>query len=103
MAGLASTKIGSVEDIEKVEDGVEGKQSQSRQDETESESTGKEIQTVLPRQSIDGRTMLQDQSNLLPMKQLIVVFAGLSCALFCEFISRALSSKQWLSYLTPTW
>jgi hypothetical protein len=31
------------------------------------------------------RNMLQDQSNRLPMKQLIVVFAGLSCALFCEF------------------
>lgn len=33
---------------------------------------------------VDDKPKLQDQSNLLPMKQLIVVFAGLSCALFCQ-------------------
>lgn len=27
---------------------------------------------------------LQDQTNLLPFKQVIVIFMGLSCALFCK-------------------
>lgn len=82
-------KISSVENIEKIENEVEGKPSQTGQDNPESENPEEEAQTVSPRQSIDGRARLQDQSNLLPMKQLIVVFAGLSCALFCEFKFKA--------------
>lgn len=34
------------------------------------------------------KSKIQDQTNLLPIKQLLIVFAGLSCALFCEFFSR---------------
>jgi hypothetical protein len=83
MAESISTKISSVENIEKIENEVEGKPSQTGQDKPELENP-EEARTVSPRQSIDGRSRLQDQSNLLPMKQLIVVFAGLSCALFCE-------------------
>jgi len=33
----------------------------------------------------DEKVKLQDQTNLLPLKQLLIVFAGLSCALFCKF------------------
>lgn len=33
--------------------------------------------------SKDETHELQDQTNLLPFKQLLVVFGGLSCALFC--------------------
>jgi hypothetical protein len=32
----------------------------------------------------DEKVKLQDQTNLLPLKQLLIVFAGLSCALFCK-------------------
>lgn len=32
------------------------------------------------------KTMLQDQTNLLPFRQLILVFVGLGCAVFCEFL-----------------
>lgn len=32
---------------------------------------------------VNSRKKLEDQTNLLPRKQLIVVFSGLSCALFC--------------------
>lgn len=34
----------------------------------------------------DEKVKLQDQTNLLPLKQLLIVFAGLSCALFCTSI-----------------
>ena len=40
--------------------------------------------TPPPATVINEKTHLHDQTNLLPMKQLIVVFVGLSCALFCE-------------------
>lgn len=33
---------------------------------------------------VEDKHKLQDQTNLLPLKQLMVVFIGLSCALFCE-------------------
>jgi hypothetical protein len=33
----------------------------------------------------DNETKLQDQTNILPFKQLAIVFLGLACALFCEF------------------
>jgi hypothetical protein len=90
MAESTSMKTSSIEKIEKIENEIGGKPSQNGQDEPKSESPDEEAQAVSPRQSIDGRTKLQDQSNLLPMKQLIVVFAGLSCALFCEFKSKHL-------------
>lgn len=33
---------------------------------------------------VNDKHQLQDQTNLLPFKQVIVIFMGLSCALFCE-------------------
>lgn len=33
---------------------------------------------------------LQDQTNLLPVKQVIVVFAGLSAALFCSLLDQTM-------------
>lgn len=36
---------------------------------------------------VNEKTKLQDQTNILPFKQLAVVFLGLSSALFCEFLS----------------
>lgn len=38
----------------------------------------------------DGRKTLQDQTNLLPFRQLILVFVGLGCAVFCEYSDRNL-------------
>jgi hypothetical protein len=35
-------------------------------------------------ESDNSSKKLEDQTNLLPRKQLIVVFSGLSCALFCQ-------------------
>ncbi|KAJ5606312.1 hypothetical protein N7510_009093 [Penicillium lagena] len=42
--------------------------------------------------SDNEKTKLQDQTNLLPMKQLLVVFAGLSCALFCSLLDQTIVS-----------
>jgi hypothetical protein len=33
---------------------------------------------------------LQDQTNLLPVKQVILVFIGLTCALFCSLIDQTM-------------
>jgi hypothetical protein len=43
---------------------------------------------------------LQDQTNLLPVRQVILVFVGLTCALFCSLIDQtmcvfALIVKGW--------
>lgn len=38
----------------------------------------------------DDKTTLQDQTNILPMKQLILVFVGLSCALFCSLLDQTM-------------
>ncbi|OJJ45121.1 hypothetical protein ASPZODRAFT_18031 [Penicilliopsis zonata CBS 506.65] len=35
---------------------------------------------------------LQDQTNLLPVKQLLIVFTGLSCALFCSLLDQTIVS-----------
>lgn len=43
-----------------------------------------EEQVVGEPPSVVAQVKLQDQTNLLPFKQLIVVFVGLSCALFCK-------------------
>jgi hypothetical protein len=43
-----------------------------------------ETQTAESVAPVDEKTTLQDQTNLLPVKQLLVVFVGLSSALFCE-------------------
>ncbi|KAH8669069.1 putative tetracycline efflux protein [Xylariales sp. PMI_506] len=48
-----------------------------------------EAEGLDPELPSDEKTKLQDQTNLLPFKQLIVVFLGLSCALFCD-VSTAL-------------
>jgi hypothetical protein len=45
-----------------------------------------EVQVPQPTAQADEKVKLQDQKNLLPLKQLLIVFAGLSCALFCKFI-----------------
>jgi len=34
--------------------------------------------------------VLQDQTNLLPVKQVILVFVGLTCALFCSLIDQTM-------------
>ena len=52
----------------------------------EIESDVKDVKTQPPEPatSTSEKIKLQDQTNLLPLKQLLIVFAGLSCALFCE-------------------
>lgn len=39
-----------------------------------------------PAPPVNDKHQLQDQTNLLPFKQVIVIFMGLSCALFCELV-----------------
>ncbi len=43
---------------------------------------------------------LQDQTNLLPTKQVIFVFMGLTCALFCSLLDQTMSA---FSSLQPHW
>lgn len=33
---------------------------------------------------------LQDQTNLLPAKQVIMIFCGLNCALFCSLLDQTM-------------
>ena len=42
----------------------------------------------------NDKSKLQDQTNLLPFKQLMIVFVGLSCALFCELPYHPLTQLQ---------
>lgn len=37
-----------------------------------------------------GKFELQDQTNLLPLKQVIIVFVGLSCSLFCALLDQTM-------------
>lgn len=75
-----------------IETNTEEKRSSSPQDseighdeEAIAEVTQQQKQQQAEPAGKEQEPVLQDQSNLLPMRQLIVVFAGLSCALFCEF------------------
>lgn len=50
---------------------------------------GKQLAAVEPASEapvpqVNDKHQLQDQTNLLPFKQVIIIFMGLSCALFCE-------------------
>jgi hypothetical protein len=47
------------------------------------------------------KTKLQDQTNILPFKQLIIVFLGLSCALFCESCLFVRISLHYLFFALP--
>jgi hypothetical protein len=38
----------------------------------------------------DAEAQLQDQTNLLPVKQVIFVFIGLTCALFCSLLDQTM-------------
>ncbi|KAL7424758.1 hypothetical protein Q5752_000442 [Cryptotrichosporon argae] len=38
---------------------------------------------------------LQDQTNLLPTRQVILVFVGLTCALFCSLIDQTIVTTAW--------
>lgn len=41
-------------------------------------------------QGKDDKYALQDQTNLLPVKQVIVIFCGLNCALFCSLLEQTM-------------
>lgn len=43
-----------------------------------------EAQQLASDNAVNEKIKLQDQTNLLPVKQLLIVFVGLSCALFCK-------------------
>lgn len=49
---------------------------------------------------VEDKRKLQDQTNLLPFKQLLVVFLGLSCALFCQ--SKTTSVRKYIVRKTLT-
>jgi hypothetical protein len=46
----------------------------------------RDVEVSMPEHAepLNDKAKLQDQTNLLPLKQLLIVFAGLSCALFCK-------------------
>jgi hypothetical protein len=70
------------------QNGVEGdgliRDDQSQKDEANDKVENVKPEMLQPVAPVNEKTMLQDQTNLLPVKQLLVVFVGLSCALFCE-------------------
>jgi hypothetical protein len=57
---------------------------QNQKDDVKVEVGDVEVQTPVYAVPVNEKVMLQDQTNLLPLKQLLIVFAGLSCALFCK-------------------
>lgn len=78
---VATNEIGQASD-EKGEKGSKSSHEISHDDEgTVSNGVGAPLEKPTP---TNESTKLQDQTNLLPLKQLLVVFAGCSCALFCE-------------------
>lgn len=68
------------------------------QDDTECRCTRVEVDVVgdgdgsktKDTSAVDPKYALQDQTNLLPIKQVIVVFVGLSCALFCALLDQTM-------------
>ncbi|KAJ5651367.1 uncharacterized protein N7484_005090 [Penicillium longicatenatum] len=51
-----------------------------------------EAQQLPSNDTPNDKTKLQDQTNLLPVKQLLIVFVGLSCALFCALLDQTIVS-----------
>jgi hypothetical protein len=51
-----------------------------------------------PRGPQSGATTLQDQTNLLPAKQIIVVFLGLSCALFVSLLDQTMYAQRHITF-----
>lgn len=49
-----------------------------------------EAQQLASDNAVNEKIKLQDQTNLLPVKQLLIVFVGLSCALFCKNLNNLL-------------
>ncbi|KAJ5729429.1 uncharacterized protein N7483_003937 [Penicillium malachiteum] len=62
--------------------------------ETQNEDEPSQIEAQdTPKEPIaNEKGKLQDQTNLLPIKQLLIVFVGLSCALFCALIDQTIVS-----------
>ncbi|KAJ5641162.1 hypothetical protein N7528_000787 [Penicillium herquei] len=62
--------------------------------ETHNEAEPSQIEAQNTPQELIGneKGKLQDQTNLLPIKQLLIVFVGLSCALFCALIDQTIVS-----------
>jgi hypothetical protein len=60
--------------------GAEDQDLEAQDEERKESGKGKKRKTV----------ELQDQTNLLPVKQVIVVFAGLSAALFCSLLDQTM-------------
>ncbi|KAJ5814831.1 hypothetical protein N7474_006608 [Penicillium riverlandense] len=68
-------------------------ETQSEKNEVAKQEPGQAEAQTPPSAPTDNEKMkLQDQTNLLPMKQLLVVFAGLSCALFCSLLDQTIVS-----------
>ena len=57
----------------------------------EQEETGAPLDHEQEKQSKKRKeVVLQDQTNLLPVKQIILVMVGLSCALFCSLLDQTM-------------
>ena len=79
-AKLATTSEKKSEVDDSVESGEPISGNHSQEDISQDEAEKGEIKAPPP-----DANKLQDQTNLLPMKQVLIIFAGLSCALFCKF------------------
>ncbi|KAK4689712.1 MFS transporter, DHA2 family, glioxin efflux transporter, partial [Tremellales sp. Uapishka_1] len=81
---MATTETGEMEEAE-----VEA---QNRLD-THAEGEAEEDHDVEKTAGVDKKAkavQLQDQTNLLPVKQVILIFCGLTCALFCSLIDQTI-------------
>ena len=79
-AKLAFTSEKKSEVDDNVQSGEPISENHSQEDISQDEAEKGEIKAPAP-----DANKLQDQTNLLPVKQVLIVFAGLSCALFCKF------------------
>lgn len=64
-------------------------ESDNKKDHEKSESDSNQS-SVIETQQDNSKGDLQDQTNLLPMKQLFIVFAGLSSAMFCAMLNQTM-------------
>jgi hypothetical protein len=82
---VATNEIGDFPDDRGESDSNSSKQ--ASHDDEKGKGEDVEAQVSEKPSPVNEKTNLQDQTNLLPLKQLLVVFAGCSCALFCKCFS----------------
>ena len=102
----ALRRMATIEIGEFVDHDTHGHDSSSDPDHDTDRPRDEEKQVGVPRDASDGKREsaqgvevgkdggrqndLQDQTNLLPVKQVIFVFLGLTCALFCSLLDQTM-------------